>query len=90
MLCAEHAIQIGAYTGTVGTYEIIGGRGLSFHGVPVPNATKHVVLNLQIPSTGGQTQDLQVAVAGVSEQQLVSIVSSGLTAPATSTTNNNP
>jgi hypothetical protein len=87
----QHAIQIGSYTGTVGTYEVIGrgatpGSDMTFNGVSVPNGTQHVALTLQLPASGGQTQDLQVAVAGISEQQLISIVSSGLTTPSTNTT----
>jgi hypothetical protein len=79
----QHAVQIGSDPGTVGTYEIVGGPGLTFNGVPVPSGTRQTVLNLQISASGGLTQDLQVAVAGISEQQLVSIVSSGLTSQPT-------
>lgn len=83
----QHAIQIGSYSGTVGTYEVVGsgitpGSDMTINGTPVPSGTQHVELNVQVPDGGGQVQDLQVAMAGLSEQQLVAIVSSGLTAQA--------
>ncbi len=74
----QQQVQIGSYTGTIGTYAIIG-ADMTFHGVPVPSGTRQTVLNLTLPTSGGQVQDLQVAAAGITEQQLVSIVSSGLT-----------
>lgn len=74
----EHQVQVDSHTATIGTYEIIG-SGMTFHGVPVPSGIRQTVLNLHLPASGGQVQDLQVAVAGITEQQLISIVSSGLT-----------
>jgi hypothetical protein len=86
----QHTVQIGADTATVGTYELIGsgltpGSDPIINGVPVPSGTRHVVLTVPLPAGNGQDQDLQVAVAGISEQQLVSIVSSGLTPGSTTT-----
>ena len=79
----QHPVQIGPYTGTVGTAEVVGSGSngssdLTINGVSVPSGTTHQFLTLHLPAKGGQIQDLQVAVAGISEQQLVAIVSSGL------------
>jgi hypothetical protein len=79
----QHTVQLGSYTGIVGTYEIVGagltpGSDPTFNGVPVPSGTRHVVLTVELPASNGETQDLQIAVAGISEQQLVSIAASGL------------
>ena len=74
----QHPVQIGSDSGTIGTYEFLGGSNTTVHGVKIPSGTRDTELNLQIPTSDGQVQDLQVAVAGITEQQLVSIVSSGL------------
>lgn len=73
----QHQVQIGTDTGTIGTYKVVG-ENMTFNGTPVPTGTEHLELNLQIPASDGQVQDLQVAAAGLSEQQLVTIVTSGL------------
>jgi hypothetical protein len=69
-------ISINGDAGTVGTYELIGsasnGQGTDLNGA------KNVELALDIPAGDGQQQLLLVAAAGVSEQQLESIVASGL------------
>jgi hypothetical protein len=80
----QHPVQIGSYAGTVGTAEVVGSAGdgssdLTINGVSVPSGTTHQFLTVHLPTSDGQVQDLQVAVAGISEQQLVAIVSSGLT-----------
>lgn len=74
----QHPVQIGSDSGTVGTYEFLGSPNTTVHGVKMPSGTRNTVLNLQLPTSDGQVQDLQVAVAGITEQQLVWIVSSGL------------
>ena len=79
----QHPVQIGSYTATVGTAAVVGSASdgssdLTMNGVSVPSGTTHEFLTLHLPASGGQVQDLQVAVAGISEQQLVAIVSSGL------------
>ncbi len=69
-------ISINGDSGTVGTYEFIGsasnGQGTDLNGA------QNVELALDIPAGDGQQQLLLVAAAGVSEQQLESIVASGL------------
>ena len=82
----KQSVQIGSYIGTLGTYEIIG-SDMTINGVPIPSGTQQVVLNLQIPAQGGEIRDLQVAAAGITEQQLVSIVTSGLSAQPGDTAN---
>jgi hypothetical protein len=74
----QHPVQIGPYTGTVGTAEVLGSSNLTMNGISVPSGTTHQFLTVHLPASGGQVRDLQVAVAGISEQQLVAIVSSGL------------
>jgi hypothetical protein len=77
----QHQVQIGSDTATIGTYQVIG-ADMTFNGVPVPSGTEHVSLNVEIPTTNGQVQDLDIAAAGVSEQQLLAIASSGIAADA--------
>jgi len=74
------SVMIDGDTGTIGTYEVLGGNGLEIHGVPVTNGTENTELFLQIPTTGGQVQELEIAAAGISQTQLQSIVAAGLTA----------
>jgi hypothetical protein len=74
------SVTIDGDSGTVGTYEVLGGSGLTIHGVPVTNGTENTELFLQIPTTNGQVRELEVAAAGVSESQLQAIVASGLSA----------
>ena len=81
----QHSVEIGSYTGTVGTYAVIG-SGITFNGTPVPSGTRHVVLSVDLPASGDEVRELQVAVAGISEQQLVSLVTSGLQTTMTSST----
>ncbi len=71
-------ISIAGDQGTVGTYEFIGSAS-NGKGVPL-NGAKNVEVTVQIPAGQGQFQMLLVAAAGVSEQQLESIVASGLNA----------
>lgn len=77
----QHQVQIGSDTGTIGTYQVIG-ADMTFNGVPVPSGTEHVSLNIEIPTTNGQVEDLDIAAAGISEQQLLAIASSGISADA--------
>jgi hypothetical protein len=79
----QHQVQIGSDAATIGTYQVIG-ADMTFNGVPVPSGTEHVSLNVEIPTNNGQVQDLDIAAAGVSEQQLLAIATSGLAADATS------
>ncbi|MGI8714529.1 MAG: hypothetical protein ACR2NR_15410 [Solirubrobacteraceae bacterium] len=69
-------VSINGDAGTVGTYEFIGsasnGQGTALNGA------KNVELALNIPAGDGREQLLLVAAAGISEQQLESIVASGL------------
>ena len=81
----QHAVTIASDPGTIGTY-VLDGSDMSSDGVPIPSGTEKIVLTLHLPADDGQTQDLQVSAAGISEQQLISIVSSGLTASAPSGT----
>jgi hypothetical protein len=81
----QHQVQIGSDSATVGTYQVVG-RDMTFNGVAVPSGTEHLALNVEIPAAGGQVQDLNIAAAGISEQQLVAIASSGLTPNSTSAT----
>jgi hypothetical protein len=74
------SVTIDSDTGTIGTYEVLGGSGLTIHGVPVSTGTENTELFLQIPTTNGEVQELEVAAAGISESQLQSIVASGLSA----------
>jgi hypothetical protein len=76
----QHQVQVGSYTGTIGTYAVTG-SDMTIDGTPIPDGTQHIEINLEIPASDGQVQDLQVAVAGLSEEQLIAIVSSGLRTP---------
>lgn len=85
-----HSVMISGYSGTVETAYVQGagvtpGSEMTMDGVSVPSGTQFVSLTLHIPAGGGQVQTLQVAAAGISEQQLASIVSSGLSSPASTT-----
>jgi hypothetical protein len=75
----QQQVQVGSDAGTIGTYQVIG-TDMTFNGVAVPSGTEHVSLNIEIPAANGQVEDLDIAAAGISEQQLVSIASSGLAA----------
>jgi hypothetical protein len=66
----ESALQVGPYSGIVGTPQYT-------LGTP-PAGSSEIVLEVQIPSTAGQAQELVVATAGLTQDQLVSIVSQGL------------
>jgi hypothetical protein len=54
---------------------------MTYEGISIANGTTQSELALQIPVTGGQMEDLVFAAEGLSRQQLVSIVSSGLSSP---------
>lgn len=76
-------VQIGSYQGTVGTDTWIG-RDMTLNGIPVASGTKQLIVNLDVPGDGGQVQDLEIAAEGLSQQQLISILSSGLSVTASS------
>ena len=78
-------VTIGGFHGTIGTATWQGG-GMTYDGISIPNGTMQSELTLQVPAAGGQVEDLLFAAEGLSRQRLVSIVSSGLSAPATSST----
>ena len=71
-------IQIGSYQGTAGPATWIG-SDMSYKGIAIPSGTTQSIISLQVPAGNGQVEDLVFAAEGVSEQQLISIVSSGLT-----------
>jgi hypothetical protein len=71
-------VSINGDAGTVGTYEFIGSASTSNGQGTHLNGAKNVELALNIPASDGQEQLLLVAAAGISEQQLESIVASGL------------
>jgi hypothetical protein len=48
----------------------------------IPDGTTQSELTLQVPVAGGQVEHLMFAAEGLSQQQLVSIVSSGLSSPS--------
>jgi hypothetical protein len=75
-------VQIGSYQGTAGPATWIG-SDMSYEGTAIPSGTTQSIISLEVPASGGQVEDLVFAAEGVSEQQLISIVSSGLTAPST-------
>lgn len=75
-------IQIGSYQGTAGPATWIG-SDMSYQGIAIPSGTTQSILSLEVPAAGGQLEDLVFAAEGVSEQQLISIVSSGLTSAHT-------
>ena len=56
---------------------------MSYKGIAIPSGTTQSIISLQVPAARGQLEDLVFAAEGVSEQQLISIVSSGLTAANT-------
>jgi hypothetical protein len=66
----ESEVKVGSYFGEVGIpQQILGTRAAG---------AKEVVLQVQIPRSGGQIQELVVIAIGLTEDQLVSIVSQGL------------
>ena len=67
---ATQPVQVDGYQGWVGTRE------------DVAAGNPQVVMDLTIPTPGGQVQDLLVGATGISQAQLVSIVSSGLSLPS--------
>jgi hypothetical protein len=75
-------VQIGSYQGTAGPATWIG-SDMSYKGIAIPSGTTQSIISLDVPAAGGQLEDLVFAAEGVSEQQLISIVSSGLTAANT-------
>ena len=75
-------VQIGSYRGTAGPATWIG-SDMSYKGIAIPSGTVQSIISLEVPVAAGQVEDLVFAAEGVSEQQLTSIVSSGLTAAKT-------
>ena len=75
-------VQIGSYQGTAGPATWIG-SDMSYKGIAIPSGTTQSIVSLAVPRAGGQLEDLVFAAEGVSEQQLISIVSSGLSAANT-------
>jgi hypothetical protein len=75
-------VQIGSYQGTAGPATWIG-SDMSYKGIAIPSGTTQSIISLEVPAAGGKLEDLVFAAEGVSEQQLISIVSSGLTAANT-------
>ncbi|HTU97515.1 MAG TPA: hypothetical protein VMF14_16835 [Solirubrobacteraceae bacterium] len=73
-------VTIAGFDGTIGTVTWQGGD-MTYDGVSIPDGTTQSELTLQVPAAGGQVEDLVFAAEGLSRQQLVSIVSSGLSAP---------
>ncbi|MGH9171751.1 MAG: hypothetical protein ACRD0Z_12910 [Acidimicrobiales bacterium] len=63
-------VQVGSYTGTVGVADQVFGSP--------PAGTLQFVLEVQVSTSGGDIQELGVIAAGLTEDQLVSIVSEGL------------
>jgi hypothetical protein len=78
-------VTISGFHGTIGTATWQGG-GMTYDGISIPDGTTQSELTLQVPAAGGQVEDLVFAAEGLSHQQLVSIVSSGLSAPGTNHT----
>jgi hypothetical protein len=77
----QRAVRIGAYRAEIGTSRTVGERvNLNKNGVSVPHKTEfeNIELDVQLPAGAGRVRDLLVAAAGVSEQQLITIVASGL------------
>lgn len=72
-------VHIGSYQGTAGPATWIG-SDMSYKGITIPSGTTQSIISLQVPEAGGHVEDLVFAAEGVSEQQLISIVSAGLTA----------
>lgn len=75
-----HPVHIAGYDGTIGTATWTGGN-MTYNGIAIPDGTTQSELTLQVPVAGGQMEDLMFAAEGLSQQQLVSIVSSGLSSP---------
>lgn len=73
-------VQIAGYDGTIGTATWTGGD-MTYQGITIPDGTTQSELTLKVPAAHGQVEDLLFAAEGLSRQQLVSIVSSGLSAP---------
>jgi hypothetical protein len=72
-------VQIGTYHGTAGPATWVG-SDMSYKGIAIPSGTTQSIITLDVPTAGGKIEDLVFAAEGVTEQQLISIVSSGLTA----------
>lgn len=83
-------VDIAGYRGWAGTWTWQGaglkGGDLMINGVPVANGSTEEVLALTVPGNDGQLQYFAVAATDVTTAQLVSIVTAGLTPPATATT----
>jgi len=73
-------VEIAGYHGTIGSVTWTGGD-MTYDGISIPDGTTQSVLTLEVPAAHGQVEDLLLAAEGLSRQQLVSIVSSGLSAP---------
>ena len=52
---------------------------MSYTGIAIPDGTKQSIVSFEIPVPGGQFEDLVFAAEGVAEQQLITVISSGLT-----------
>lgn len=87
-------VQIDGFQGWVGTWTWIGegqnGGDMMIDGVPTPSGSTEEELVLTVPAADGQLQYFAVAATGVTAAQLVSIVSAGLTLPASTPTNPAP
>ena len=69
-------ITIAGNSGTIGTQEFIGDA--TMNRVKLPSGTKDDLLTLELPAPNAQKQLFLAAAAGISQQQLESIVASGL------------
>jgi hypothetical protein len=71
-------VQVGSYRALLGSVYI---QGANAQGVPWPdNGTTQPVLDVTIPAAGEQVENLVIVAVGLSPAQLVSLVSSNLTA----------
>jgi hypothetical protein len=73
-------LQIAGYRGTIGTVTWTG-ADMTYQGISIPDGTTQSELTLEAPAADGQIAALVFAAEGLTRQQLVSIVSSGLSAP---------
>lgn len=74
----RHRVQIRAYHAEIGISHTIGEEVDLKQGGTHKTELENIDLDLQLPAGGGRMRDLLIAAAGVSEQQLIAIVASGL------------
>ena len=74
------SVQVGSYQGRVGTWTLTSEPNSSTVGTSQP------ALFVEMPVSGGQTQDLVVTADNLSESALVSLVASGLSVASTTPT----